>query len=108
MPGPARDVSPEEAKAFMDEFYPSARSGAVSEAVETGHGLSDDIEDEGCGRHSYCSECTDFCKEKQMKKYLSNKFGVDTGAGAGGYSPSSLKQALENIVETCAYFGMYV
>ena len=105
VPGPARDVSPEEAKAFM-ELYP--RSSTVSDAAETGHGLSDDIADEGCGRHSYCLECTDFCKEKLMKKYLSNKFGVDTGAGVGGYSPSSLKQALENIVETCAYFGMYV
>eukprot|EP00622_Pseudochattonella_farcimen_P007038 FR742936.1.p1 GENE.FR742936.1~~FR742936.1.p1 ORF type:complete len:238 (+),score=24.84 FR742936.1:97-714(+) len=82
---------------------PTEPSGEEEEIAEIGIGLDVELADEGCGRHSYCNQCKSYCREKKMKQYLSQNFRC-----SGGYCPQALKQALENVIETCAHWGLYV
>jgi len=70
----------------------------------------DDSDDHGCGRHSYCSYCWGFCKEKKMAEYLNVTYAEwdDVPAdGIGIYTPNTMKELVENIVTTCDHFGFY-
>mmetsp|Transcript_5374 Transcript_5374/g.10924 ORF Transcript_5374/g.10924 Transcript_5374/m.10924 type:complete len:345 (-) Transcript_5374:170-1204(-) len=62
--------------------------------------VTDDLEDSGCGRHTYCEDCKDYCKEMKMKHYLEESFGA-----RGGYSPRSAKMAIIDILNTCEFMG---
>jgi hypothetical protein len=88
---------------FEQEELVSKRS------TESGYGLHDDINDEGCFVHSFCEYCTGSCRTKILS-YVENRFNDTTAIAVDtpGASVERYKDAVIDIVATCKHFGYSV
>eukprot|EP00622_Pseudochattonella_farcimen_P004099 FR739416.1.p1 GENE.FR739416.1~~FR739416.1.p1 ORF type:complete len:272 (+),score=28.83 FR739416.1:41-817(+) len=92
---------PAHIQALLEASEPDTSSDVdVTKTPWSKTGLNDDMNDEGCGRHSYCNFCADDCLSDSLQTYLKQKYGTKNV-----YNPSVMKKAVIQIEETCSYFG---
>merc|ERR1712034_199468 len=79
------------------------RERAVMGGVGRGYGIHDDIDDLGCGVHSYCSYCIDDCSGDKMANYIVNNYDYH-GEGDIGMTVTGAKLAVVFLDRTCEDF----